>query len=62
MITSRGAGFFFQGKKWTRALTHQSVDMFFCHVIGEQLHQVLSQVPVQLGLDVELVLKTFKSL
>ena len=40
-------------------LTHQRVDAFLCHVVGKQLHQILPQVPVQLGLDVELALKPF---
>jgi len=41
-------------------LTHQRVHMDLRDVLGEQLHQVLPEVSVQLGLDVELVLKTLK--
>lgn len=31
--------------------------MFLCHQVSKQLHQVVFQVPVEFGLDVELVLK-----
>lgn len=43
--------------KSLNTLTHQNVDVFFCYVISEELHQILPQVSVQLRLDVELVLK-----